>query len=388
MFGPKANGTPVAGRKLCYTVRMVPRTVLLMITPYSLPRLEGISRFARAHGWNLMMADRLLPDEDPRRYDGVLTTLRDAPEAVATARRLLRAKVPTVDLTIERPDVKLPRVVSDHAAIGRAAAAHFRERGFFSLAWFSSGWSNVHRLRYEGFRAGCAALPVRWTRNGLAAALAAVAKPVGVLTYNDVDAARLVAFCRASGFSVPEDVAVLGIGNDAFLCENQTVPISSVEQDLQRNAYEGAELLERLMSATPTDRAAVCRRAPRLTPPGGVVARASSDTLAHPHPLVRAALVQIRRNLGRPFGAPEIAAALGISRSHLDHLFVHETGRSVGKEILAQRLREVKRLLADTDRPITEIARLTGFCNVGHLSNTFRLAEGLSPKAWRKGNLL
>ena len=45
---------------------MVSRTVLLMITPYSQPRLEGISRFARAHGWNLMMEDRLLPDEDPR----------------------------------------------------------------------------------------------------------------------------------------------------------------------------------------------------------------------------------------------------------------------------------------------------------------------------------
>jgi len=367
---------------------MVPRTVLLMITPYSYPRLEGISRFARAHGWNLMIEDRLLPDEDPRQYDGVLMTLRDTPEAVATARHLLRAKVPTVDLTIERPDVKLPRVTSDHAAIGRAAAAHFRERGFSSLAWFSSGWTNVHRLRYEGFRSGCAAPPARWTRNGLAAALTAAPKPVGVLTYNELDAARLVAACRKAGFAVPDDVAVLGIGNDTFLCENQAVPLSSVEQDLQRNAYEGAELLDRLMSAAPSARAAACRRAPRLTPPGDVVARASSDTLTHPHPLIRAALVQIRRNFGRSFGAPEIAAALGISRSHLDHLFVHETGRSVGKEILAQRLREVKRLLAGTDRPIAEIARLTGFCNAGHLSNTFRRAEGLSPKAWRKENLL
>ena len=365
---------------------MVPRTVLLMITPYSQPRLEGISRFARAHGWNLMMEDRLLPDEDPRQYDGVLMTLRDTPEAVATARRLLRAKVPTVDLTIERPDVKLPRVVSDHAAIGRAAAAHFRERGFSSLAWFSSGWSNVHRLRYEGFRSGCAAPPARWARDGLAAAIQDAPKPVGVLTYNDVDAARLVAACRKAGFAVPEDVAVLGIGNDTFLCKNQAVPLSSVEQDLQRNAYEGAELLDRLMSAAPSRRTAACRRAPRLTPPGDVVARASSDTLAHPHPLVRAALVQIRRNLDRSFGAPEIAAALGISRSHFDHLFVHETGHSVGKEILSQRLREAKRLLADTDLPIAAIARQTGFCNAGYLSNTFRRAVGLSPKAWRRNH--
>ena len=223
-------------------------------------------------------------------------------------------------------------------------------------------------------------------RDGLAAAIQDAPKPVGVLAYNDVDAARLVAVCRKEGVGVPEDMAVLGIGNDAFLCENQAVPLSSVEQDLQRNAYEGAELLARLMSAAPSRRAAACRRAPRLTPPGDVVARASSDTLAHPHPLVRAALVQIRRNLDRSFGAPEIAAALGISRSHLDHLFVHETGRSIGKEILAQRLREVKRLLAGTDLPIAVIARQTGFCNAGHLSNAFRRAVGLSPKAWRRNH--
>ena len=363
---------------------MVSRTVLLMITPYSQPRLEGISRFARAHGWNLMMEDRLLPDEDPRQYDGVLMTLRDAPEAVAAARRLLRAKVPTVDLTIERPDVRLPRVVSDHAAIGRAAAAHFRERGFSSLAWFSSGWTNVHRLRYEGFCSECDTPPVRWTRDGLAAAIQDAPKPVGVLAYNDVDAARLVAVCRKEGIGVPEDVAVLGIGNDTFLCENQAVPLSSVEQDLQRNAYQGAALLDALMSATLSARAAACRRAPRLTPPGGEVARASSDTLAHPHPLIRAALVHIRQNLTRPFGAPEIAVSLGISRSHLDHLFVHETGHSVGKEILTQRLREVKRLLAGTDLPIAAIAAQTGFCNAGYLSNTFRRAEGRSPKKWRQ----
>ena len=253
-----------------------------------------------------------------------------------------------------------------------------------NTSMFSSGWSNVHRLRHEGFHTGCAAPPARWTRDGLADAIRDAPKPVGVLTYNDVDAARLVAFCRASGFSVPEDVAVLGIGNDTFLCENQAVPLSSVEQDLQRNAYEGAELLARLMSAAPSRRAAACRRAPRLTPPGDVVARASSDTLAHPHPLVRAALVQIRRNLDRSFGAPEIAAALGISRSHFDHLFVHETGHSVGKEILSQRLREARRLLSDTDLPIAAIARLTGFCNAGYLSNTFRRAVGVSPKAWRR----
>ncbi|HNT88949.1 MAG TPA: hypothetical protein PKL84_13885, partial [Candidatus Hydrogenedentes bacterium] len=126
-----------------------------MITPYSHPRVEGISRFAKEHAWNLMMADRLEEDEDPGSYDGVLMTLRDKPAAVKTAKRLLASGVAVVDLTIERPDVRIPRVVSDHTEIGRIAAAHFAERGFTNFAWFSTGWSNVHALRMKGFENGC-----------------------------------------------------------------------------------------------------------------------------------------------------------------------------------------------------------------------------------------
>ena len=50
--------------------------------------------------------------------------------------------------------------------------------------------------------------------------------------------------------------------------------------------------------------------------------------------------------------------------------------------VLSQRLREAKRLLADTNLPITAIARQTGFCNAGYLSNSFRRAVGVSLKAW------
>lgn len=367
---------------------MKPRSVLLMITPYSHPRAEGISRFAKEHGWNLMVADRLGEDEDPRAYDGVLMTLRDKPAAVKTAKRLAASGVAIVDLTIERPDVPLPRVISDHEAIGRIAAAHFAERGFMNFAWFSSGWSNVHALRMKGFANGCpeGTKVLKWKSPGLAETVAASPKPIAVLTYNDVDAARLVAACRAADCAVPQDVAVLGIGNDPFLCENQAIPLSSVEQDLARNAYEGAALLEKLMSQAPSKRRITGRRRPLLTPPGDVRARDSSDTLAHANPVIRDALVFIQAHLEKPFGSREVAEGIGIARSRLDHLFAAETRHSVGNEIRRQRLYRAKGLLKDPSVPIFLIARACGFCNSAYLTNTFRRETGLTPKAWRKQN--
>ena len=35
------------------------RSVLLLISPAYPPRLQGIARFARTHGWHLMIEDRL-----------------------------------------------------------------------------------------------------------------------------------------------------------------------------------------------------------------------------------------------------------------------------------------------------------------------------------------
>jgi LacI family transcriptional regulator len=66
---------------------------------------------------------------------------------------------------------------------------------------------------------------------------------------------------------VPEEVAILGIGNDTFLCENQTVPISSVVHDAEGTGYEGAALLGKLMNGGKAPSANI------LIPPKGVVAR-------------------------------------------------------------------------------------------------------------------
>ena len=42
----------------------------------------------------------------------------------------------------------------------------------------------------------------------------------------------------------------MGIGNDTVICENQAVPLSSVDHDLEKNGYEGAALLNRLMAGS------------------------------------------------------------------------------------------------------------------------------------------
>ena len=386
------------------------RHVLILVTPAYQPRLAGIARYARQRGWQLTILDRIARRPRGWNGDGVLVTLRDNPETLAFVRSLRKRRIPVVDLTFNHPELRLPRVSGDHFDMGRLARQHFTERNFRHFAWFSTNWLNIHRLRYEGFRRPAArelkkphtqtlensntqTLPkwifaeeapaerlddFAWFDRWLGEKLRAAPKPLALLAYDDADAARALGACLAAGLSVPEDVAILGIGGDRLICENQPVPISSIEHDQGRTGYEGAALLDRLMEGEkPPSK-------PILIPPRGITVRASTDFIAAASPIVRRALEYIHAHLDRPFGLAQIAAETGVSRTAVARLFEGELGRPVGAEILRQRIDRAKRLLKDGSLAISEIASRIGFCNPAYFTNTFRRTTGLTPKAWRK----
>ena len=221
----------------------------------------------------------------------------------------------------------------------------------------------------------------KWFDRWLGSKLRDAPKPLALLAYDDADAARALGACLASGISVPDDVAILGIGGDRLICENQSVPLSSIEHDQGRTGYEGAELLDRLMDGEPPP------RNPKLIPPRGITVRASTDFIASTSPIIRHALEYIKANLTKPIGLAQTADELGYSRATVARLFEEEFGHSVGQEILRQRMDIAKRLLKNDSLTISEIAYRTGFCNPAYLTNTFHRETGLTPKAWRKNQV-
>ena len=371
------------------------RHVMLMIDPPIPARFEGIGRFAREHGWRLTLANRLV--RAPRGWsgDGAIVTLRDDPAVLRFAEGLTRQGIPVVDITYHRPEISIPRAIPDYRGAGLVAARHFLDIGLKHAVWFSTSWSNVQRLFHEGLVAGMGercevarfVLSEILPRSRLddpdrfAAALAphllALPKPVGLLAYNDEEAARISALCLDIGIQIPEEVAILGIGNDTFLCENQTVPISSVIDDLERNGYEGAALLARLMDGAPAP------DAPVIVPCGGVRARRSTDTFAAESPVLRESVQLLTERLDNPPSINQLAQLIGVSRATLDRIFLRELGRPPHAELLRRRLAKARELLRDTDLPAAEISTRCGFCNPGWFSAAFAKAEGLPPLKWR-----
>ena len=368
------------------------RSVLAMVSSPVASRLDGISRFAREHGWHLMFQNRL-GFAHPFDWigDGVVATIRGDRRELAFLRHLAGLGIPIVDLTFERPDFPCARVSSDHAAAGRLVAEHFLERNYRSLVFFSIDWGNVQERLWLGFSGKTAAqrwvfsrecLKARWNDWGavsrwLERKFASATKPLGALAYSQGEAVQLLTAAQRLGIRVPEDFGIVSGGEDVALLENQPVPISAVDTDMGRGAYQAAELLQRLMDGEPSPACAI------ELPPRRIVARRSTDATVAVDPLVRAAIELFTAGLQSGVNVEGAARALGVSRNTLNRRIFVELGRTASAELHRQRLMLAKRLLSDPANKVDYVARMAGFSSASHLGSSFRAATGMSPVQWR-----
>ena len=79
------------------------------------------------------------------------------------------------------------------------------------------------------------------------------------------------------------------------------------------------------------------------------------------------------------------AEALRMNKSTLSRRFAAESGQSFRETLHQVRMREAKRMLQETDLPLDEIARLTGYTHQTYFNAKFRQLEGRTPTAFRSG---
>ena len=367
--------------------------VLVLMEWYDHPIRVGIGRYAAKRNWHLTVSDGcMLPQGWSG--DGMLVLINRRPDIIRYVRH---QPIPCVDFGAFRPDIPLARVCGDHRAIGRAAADHLLERGFTHAAYFSTEALRPHELRGAGFaerfaeRTGHAPTSLIWAHHPgsksddwqglnrwLKRELRSLPKPVAVFCYCDYDAAKVESACLDANFSIPDDIAILGVDNDELVCENIRIPLSSVRHDRIRIGYEGSELLDRLM------RGGKPPSAPILIPPLGIELRASTDGFSAPEPVTRTVVSFFRENLDKDIGVADAARTVGLPPHRLEAHFSRVLGQTVYATLLRLRLFEVRRLLSVTQLPVQEIARRTGFCHAQHLNRAFRQSEHCAPLAYRR----
>lgn len=351
-------------------------------------------QYAREHRWRLTIEDRMAPPSGWR-GDGAIVQAMDTPVVWRYIGALKRRDIPVVNLSPTRIGHSLPSCVIDVRQGTKIAGRHFRERGFTHSVFFSMEWLHGRKIAAQAFAdtMGGSTQLWAWPRETadrlvnnraalvkwLKAKLRNAPKPLAVMCPNSYNAVTLLNVCLDIGLAVPDEVAIAsGIYDPAF-CDCQAVPITGVEFDTRRQAEEAAALLDRLIDG------GGCEPVRILIHPTRLVVQQSTDVLATENPLLRGAFRFIRENLSRPFGAAEVADHLAIPRVRLDRLFASELKRSVGAEIMRQRIERAKRLLAETNDTLSTIASACGFCHASYLISAFKKAVGATPRRYRQG---
>jgi len=149
-----------------------------------------------------------------------------------------------------------------------------------------------------------------------------------------------------------------------------------------------AKLFERLIEQL-TDVNLAGERAAAVTGFALLAAAAAFGPRRASRPGVGALIESSRARLVERVADPELgietlADALGIHRSLLSRQFRESVGLSPKKYLTSLRIHRAMSLLKETDLPIRDIARRTGFADANYFSRAFRRSTGLSPERFRR----
>ena len=78
-----------------------------------------------------------------------------------------------------------------------------------------------------------------------------------------------------------------------------------------------------------------------------------------------------------------LSERLNLNYDSISEVFTQIEGTTLEKYIIARRLEKVKELLVYTDFKLTEIAYVTGFSSINHLSSQFKELTGFSPSHFK-----
>lgn len=380
-----------------HRVRSIPNVLLLLPleTAYGRGLFRGISQYVQLHGpWSI---DSSMPASGRRKsflasykketdFDGIITS-----ETHPVLKKTIETyKIPAAaPLTVINSNVNnTATITSDHRAVGRSAAEHLlglNLKHFAYAGMFGTPWNIVRAENFEqkiveaGFTVHNYPIPpsnIRqyWEKEKpyLVEWLKSLPKPLGIMCANDVRAKDISEACKLAKMRVPDEVALIGVDNDEFICDLAEPPISSIPLNFERAGYEVAEWLDSVMAGKKIAHRTI------VIHPQPVVVRQSTDILKISDMEVAKAVQFIRLHANNLISVREVADEVGLSPRRLQERFSKVLSTTISDEIRRVRIRKIEQMLVETNLSITQIAESLGYSTSAHISRYFKKETGHS----------
>lgn len=363
-------------------IRRVIAVAFPAITEIELALLDGIREAAASQpNWEILVLTG--------GYEGVLRQLAELGElsgaigdfvSDAWLRDLRDHGVKVVQLAQYSHMDTVADVAPDYAAMGRGAAQALRGNGVKAFAFLGVPGQYASQKLFEGFSgeladfgSGVAA------SNGTSPAqvrefLRLQPRPLGVFSASDRLARFAVLAARELEWLVPEDMAVIGVGDVRLESLYAGLPLSSYALPSRELGRLAAQSLARQFQADPEAEGVPMR-------PLGILHERKSS-LRSPTGLERA-LTYARSNLDQPLQVGDLCRVAGMSRRSLEMAMHNAAGVSPALYLQKLRQERAETLLRTTQMSIQAIARACGYGEPSVFSTAFRRWTHTSPSAFR-----
>lgn len=363
-------------------------------------KISGVLRYARSARWKVRVLhyDDIAGAKDRERLLGFWQPAGVIVEGVSKMPIEMREALRALPLVVLDPQSSedLPHVTCDDHAVA-AAAAHELFSARVSACLYVPHWNNPSwsRSRQEAFKDVVRSLggkchSFRWHKSTLATVdyyeslcrwLRKAPKPCGIFAASDYVAEVVLQCASRVGLKPRRDFALLGVDDDASICERCTPTLSSIIIDFERAGYLAAELLDSLLSGENTGDSSA------LFGVAGLRHRESTFVYRRSDDRVTGALKFIRQSAWGNCTVANVVAAMKCSRRLAELRFREVTGHSILDEILAVRVESAKYLLVHSSKSISGIAMICGYASANALRKVFEAATGMTPVEWRQKNI-
>ena len=211
--------------------------------------------------------------------------------------------------------------------------------------------------------------------------LAKLPTPCGLLAATDAVARKTIDAAHLAEIDMPDELRIVGINNDTFICEFSNPTITSVHPDFEECGYIAMSTLHRIVK-DPTAKPQEILFGPRE-----LVRRASTRCLNCRDARVIRALGYIETHYHEPeIDSSRVAGVMGCSRSLADMRFKKATGHTIREEIQSRRIEHAKQLLANPNRIISAVPALCGCLSQTTFMRFFKSRTGMTMTEFRREN--
>ncbi|MDD6150825.1 MAG: substrate-binding domain-containing protein [Bacteroidales bacterium] len=356
--------------------------------------IKGISRYDNKRGgWRYYQVPPAIRD-DQSHIEKIVTMVRDLKiDAIFGQWMGINVEIAkSLDIPIvlyQRSDTieGFALVKCDNEAVGEMAADYLSKYKSISLA--CCGFKNVvwsaERMKAFKERLGNPQIPelnvsdderdwqemIEWLKT--------LPKPTGVFCCNDVCAKMLIYAAISSGLKIPEEVSVLGVDDDSFICNITFPSISTIKLDFEGIGYTVGEYLSNAIDKGNWDQRIIRHY------PVKIVERSSTIPLQSEDKYVNQVISFFKEHYAEDIDIQDAIRGIPLSRRSIEKRFRKIYGdRTMNRILTEMRIERMKELLEKTQFPIFNIALMAGFKDNTNINRVFRSFVGYSPKEYRE----